>query len=117
MADHSPSRPLLARIALVVLLLCAIVSVRACGPAARARIPRGGRSCAPSRGERARAVAAARDTIARLRARAQRLSRFSRLRGGFEVRTEDRDSLSLHDGGLVGFDCTGRMTMIWLDGG
>ena len=36
---------------------------------------------------------------------------------GVEIRTEDNDGLSIHDGGLAAFDCAGRFTFLWLDGG
>jgi hypothetical protein len=36
---------------------------------------------------------------------------------GVEIRTEDNDSLSTNDGGLAAFDCAGRLTFLWLDGG
>jgi hypothetical protein len=59
----------------------------------------------------------ARDTISRLRARTQRTSHIVQLPTGTDVRTEDTDPTSLHDGGIVGFNCTGKITLVWLDGG
>lgn len=57
------------------------------------------------------------DTIATLRARTQRVRSFTLNARGLEIRTEDNDSLAGHDGGLAAFDCTGRLTFLWLDGG
>jgi hypothetical protein len=57
------------------------------------------------------------DTIAQLRGRSQRVTRFARSSKGVEVRTEDVDPLADHDGGLVAFDCARRVTFLWLDGG
>lgn len=57
------------------------------------------------------------DTIATLRARSQRVRTFTIDARGVEIRTEDRDALSGHDGGLAAFDCAGRLTFLWLDGG
>ena len=60
----------------------------------------------------------ARDTVARLRARPQLVTRIAPVRtGGLELRTEDSSPGALHDGGLVTFDCAGRVTLVWLDGG
>jgi hypothetical protein len=57
------------------------------------------------------------DTIATLRVRTQRVQRISWTPTGVEVRTEDTDPWSVHDGGLAAFDCAGRLTFLWLDGG
>jgi hypothetical protein len=57
------------------------------------------------------------DTIATLRARTQRVQRIAWTPTGVEVRTEDADPVSAHDGGLAAFDCAGRLTFLWLDGG
>ena len=117
MTDRSAFRRAVARVAVGVLLCCAIASVRACDSPSRWSL-RGRRSgCVAARRDSVRTMHAARDTIARLRARAQHVTRFAPVRSGVDVRTEDVDTLALHDGGLVGFDCTGRVTMVWLDGG
>jgi hypothetical protein len=57
------------------------------------------------------------DTIGDLRSRSQRVKSYSWTSHGLEVRTEDNDSLAAHDGGLAAFDCAGRLTFLWLDGG
>lgn len=72
--------------------------------------------CEPT-ADTARLGQVARDTIAKLRGRAQFVRRVTPLREGMSVRTEDTDSSSIHDGGLVSFGCDGRVTEIWLDGG
>lgn len=63
-------------------------------------------------------ASAARDTIARLKGRAQRVSEITPVpAGGIAVRTEDADSTAFHNGGAVSFDCARRVTSVWLDGG
>ncbi len=57
------------------------------------------------------------DTIATLRGRSQQVRSFFVNAHGVEIRTEDNDGLSIHDGGLAAFDCAGRFTFLWLDGG
>jgi hypothetical protein len=75
-------------------------------------------ACAAGALDTAKLVVLARDTLARLRARPQRVNRISAATtGGLELRTEDTTPGSLHNGGLVAFDCTGRITLVWLDGG
>jgi hypothetical protein len=74
-------------------------------------------ACALTERDSGRIARLAADTLGDLRARGQRVTRFSRTPGGVEVRTEDDDSLSAHDGGLAAFDCSGRLTFLWLDGG
>src|SRR5690349_19523235 len=99
-----------------VILLCSIAAslrMRHRGAAAY-RAPPG---CAAAEHDSLRLVGIAADTIAALRARSQRVKSYSWTPNGFEVRTEDNDSLSTHDGGLAAFDCTGRLTFLWLDGG
>jgi len=73
-------------------------------------------SCAARR-DSSRLARIATDTIAALRARGQRVKTYSWSLAGLEVRTEDDDPLSAHDGGLAAFDCAGRLTFLWLDGG
>lgn len=110
------SRRALWRTAAVVLALCAIASLRGCSGGGRRRAIRAAAGC-PAPRDSALMAAVARDTIARLRGRPQYLRRLERTPTGVEVRTEDPDSLSIHDGGLVSFDCAGRVTAVWLDGG
>ena len=74
-------------------------------------------SCRSSMQTRRIELASARDTLAALRGRAQRVAWFRDVADGIEVRTEDADALSFHDGGLVAFDCRAHMTIVWLDGG
>ena len=74
-------------------------------------------ACAAADRDSARLAYVAVDTISELRARRQRMRRFTRTPDGIEVRTEDDDPLAAHDGGLAAFDCMGRLTFLWLDGG
>jgi hypothetical protein len=74
-------------------------------------------SCRAAEHDSVRLARLAVDTIAYLRARRQHVRRFSWTPNGIEVRTEDDDTLAAHDGGLAAFDCTGRLTFLWLDGG
>lgn len=59
----------------------------------------------------------AEDTIRRLRGTPQRVSRVRMRPWGVRVRTEDASATAMHDGGLVVFDCAGRVSHVWLDGG
>jgi hypothetical protein len=74
-------------------------------------------ACLATERDSARLASIAIDTIGDLRARRQRVRRYSRTQEGIEVRTEDDDPLSPHDGGLAAFDCAGGLTFLWLDGG
>lgn len=76
-----------------------------------------GAACSSAGRDSAELARFATDTIGRLRDRPQRVSRFTASPDGFEVRTEDDDPLSAHDGGLAAFDCAGRLSLLWLDGG
>lgn len=105
----------LAWAALVVLLCSVVASLRV---RHRARpLPLAKAACVAAEHDSLRLVRLATDTIGDLRARSQRVRRYSWTRNGVEVRTEDNDSLSAHDGGLAAFDCAGRLTFLWLDGG
>jgi hypothetical protein len=73
--------------------------------------------CIAAQPDSVRLARIAADTIGALRARRQHVRRYSRTPDGIEVRTEDDDTLSAHDGGLATFDCAGRLTFLWLDGG
>lgn len=74
-------------------------------------------ACAMAPPDSVRVARIAIDTIATLRGRSQRVRFFIVDSRGVEIRTEDNDSLSTHDGGLAAFDCAGRFTFLWLDGG
>lgn len=74
-------------------------------------------SCDAAERDSVRLARIATDTIGDLRARSQKVKSFTWTRDGVEVRTEDNDTLSAHDGGLAAFDCAGRLTFLWLDGG
>jgi len=103
----------LAWVALVVLLCSVVASLRMRGrsrPVRRA-------ACTLAPADSSRVARMAVDTIATLRARSQRVRTFTIDVRGVEIRTEDNDSLSTHDGGLAAFDCAGRLTFLWLDGG
>lgn len=102
--------------AVFVVLLCSVVA------SLRMRHRRGApgvtlAACAVTERDSVRLARVATDTIADLRARSQRVKRFTRRSGGIEIRTEDTDPLSAHDGGLAAFDCAGHLTFLWLDGG
>jgi hypothetical protein len=73
--------------------------------------------CSEGSRDSVRVARLATDTIASLRARTQRVERIAWTPTGVEVRTEDVDPRSVHDGGLAAFDCAGRLTFLWLDGG
>jgi len=115
MMKRARLRRRLAWAAFVVLLCSVVASLRMHhrGPAAsRARA-----RCAAAEHDSLHLAGIAVDTIAALRARSQVVRSYSWTPNGLEVRTEDNDSLSAHDGGLAAFDCTGRLTFLWLDGG
>lgn len=116
MTERTTAHRSLAKAAAVVLLCSAIASVRACS-FTRGHPATAASACSAVLRDSATLASEARDTIARLRARSQRVTRFRPMPDGAEVRTESRDSLSIHAGGLVGFDCAGGVTMVWLDGG
>jgi hypothetical protein len=99
----------------VVLLCSVLASLRMHRREALAVTPPS--ACAATDHDSLRLARVAIDTIAHLRARPQHVRRYSRTPDGIEVRTEDDDSLAEHDGGLAAFDCTGRLTFLWLDGG
>ena len=61
--------------------------------------------------------AAASDTIARLKSRAQVIVEVDPVKGGVSIRTEDADSAAFHNGGAVSVDCARHVTSVWLDGG
>jgi len=73
--------------------------------------------CSYDRADTVALAAAARDTVARLKGRAQRVREITPLPGGAAFRTEDADSTAFHNGGAVSFDCARRVTSVWLDGG
>jgi hypothetical protein len=102
----------------LVVLLCSVVASlhmqRRTALAAAAAEPT---SCRAARLDSVRLARLAVDTITELRAHPQHVRRFSRTPNGIEVRTEDDDALAAHDGGLAAFDCTARLTFLWLDGG
>lgn len=74
-------------------------------------------SCSYSREDTLALAAAARDTVGRLKSRAQRVSEIVPVGGGISFRLEDADSNAFHNGGAVSFDCARRVTSVWLDGG
>lgn len=99
-----------------VILLCSVVaSLRLYHRAGSSRAVAA--ACLAAERDSDRLARIAVDTIAALRARSQVVRRYSRTPNGLEVRTEDDDTLSAHDGGLAAFDCAGRLTFLWLDGG
>lgn len=104
----------LAWASLVVLLCSVVASLRMHRRSAATAVPT---ACRAARRDSVRDARIATDTIGVLRARRQHVRRFSSTPGGIEVRTEDDDTLSAHDGGLAAFDCAGRLTLLWLDGG
>lgn len=105
----------LAWVALVVLLgsVGASLRIRHRNPAPASS----GAACVPAGRDSVELARIATDTIGRLRARPQRVSRFAASPDGVEVRTEDDDPLAAHDGGMAAFDCAGRLGLLWLDGG
>jgi len=101
-------------VALAVLACSVVASLRIHRRPAAAAVAS---ACLASAQDSLRSVRTATDTIATLRGHRQHARRFSRTSNGVEVRTEDDDALSQHDGGLAAFDCSGRLTFLWLDGG
>jgi hypothetical protein len=99
--------------ALVVLLCSVVASIRMQGRPTTTVRP----ACDFTSSDSVRIVRFATDTIATLRARTQRVRSFEIDERGLEIRTDDIDSLSTRNGGLAAFDCTGRLTFLWLDGG
>ena len=99
-----------------LLLLASLVSL-GCERSAPA-VSRDAAACRADATDSAAYARVARDTIARLRAEPQTVVRITpSSTGGVELRTEDASPEAFHDGGLVAFDCTGRVTLVWLDGG
>ena len=74
-------------------------------------------ACSYTRADTLALAAAARDTVGRMKSRAQRISEITPVAGGIAFRTEDADSNAFHNGGAVSFDCAKRLTSVWLDGG
>jgi len=74
-------------------------------------------ACRLTRGDTLAIAALARDTIGRLKSRPQAVTLISAVPGGVSIRTEDADSTAFHNGGAVSFDCSKRVTSIWLDTG
>jgi hypothetical protein len=74
-------------------------------------------TCSLTRGDTVTMAALARDTIAHLKGRAQAVTLISPIREGISIRTEDADSAAFHNGGAVSFDCSMRVTSVWLDAG
>lgn len=99
-----------------VILLCSVVA-SLCMHRRTSRVAAAPPACLAAARDSVRLARIASDTIGDLRARSQRVRRFSWTQDGIEVRTEDDDPLSPHDGGLVAFDCAGGLTFLWLDGG
>lgn len=116
MIRRASLRRRLAWAALVILLCSVVVSVQLRRHRG-APLPTTTAECVAVQRDSARFAIFATDTIAALRARRQRVQRFTRSADGLEVRTEDDDPLAAHDGGLAAFDCAGRLTFLWLDGG
>jgi len=115
MLKRAALRRRLAWVAFVVLVCSVIASVRVRHRTSTLRRVPG--SCTAAEADSVLLVRVATDTIGDLRARGQRVKSYSWTSDGLEVRTEDSDPLSAHDGGLAAFDCTGRLTFLWLDGG
>lgn len=57
------------------------------------------------------------DTIEHLRDHVQHVEAVLQDSGGLVIWTEDTSRHTVHDGGRVGFDCSGRIRLVWLDGG
>ena len=92
-----------------------VVALAACErPASR---PRAVAGCPFTAADTTALAVSARDTIGRLKAHPQRITQLMPVAGGVAFRTEDVDSAALHNGGTVSFDCSKRVTMVWLDGG
>ena len=101
------------RTLLAVASLACVASCERPAPAPTSRAA----SCTYTRDDTLALAAAARDTIGRLKSRAQRVSEITPVAGGIAFRTEDADSNAFHNGGAVSFDCARRVTSVWLDGG
>ena len=86
-------------------------------PAPEARARARAVACSYARADTVALAAMARDTVARLKGRAQRVTEITPLPEGVAFRTEDTDSSAFHNGGAVSFDCAKRVTTVWLDGG
>lgn len=114
MTQRATLRRRLAWAALVVLLCSVVASLRLRHRSAAVMPPVG---CAGGGRDSVALSRLATDTVAELRARRQRVTHFTRSSRGVEVRTEDVDPFAEHDGGLAAFDCAGRLTFLWLDGG
>jgi septum formation inhibitor MinC len=96
--------------------LTALMGLTACDRgASHARAP--AVACSLTRGDTVAMAAQARDTVARLKGRAQAVTLISPIRSGVSIRTEDADSTAFHNGGAVSFDCSMRVTSVWLDMG
>ena len=115
MPERARLRRRLAVAAFVILLCSVVASLRMHRHTSRAHAASA--ACLAAERDSARLAQIATDTIADLRARGQRVRRYSWTQDGIEVRTEDDDPLSAHDGGLAAFDCAGGLTFLWLDGG
>jgi len=102
----------LAWTALVVLLCSVVASIRV---RERSTVLRP--ACRTGGEDSVRIARLATDTIATLRGRTQRVRTFESNSRGIEIRTDDSDSLATRNGGLAAFDCTGRLSFLWLDGG
>ena len=74
-------------------------------------------ACRLTRADTLAIATLARDTIGRLKSRPQAVTLISAVPGGVSIRTEDADSTAFHNGGAVSFDCSKRVTSIWLDTG
>ena len=99
-----------------VRLAFAVALIASCErPAPQSRAPAA--ACAYTRSDTLALAAAARDTVARLKGRTQRVEEITPVPGGIAFRTEDADSSAFHNGGAVSFDCAKRVTAVWLDGG
>lgn len=114
MSRRAALRRRLGWVALVVLACSVVASLRMHRRAAAAAVAS---ACRVAEQDSVRAARTATDTIATLRGHRQHVRRYSGMSNGVEVRTEDDDALSQHDGGLAAFDCSGRLTFLWLDGG
>lgn len=98
------------------MLLCSVVAslrIRYDNAASAGRVA----GCTGVDRDSVRLARVATDTIATLRGRSQRVKQVAWTPDGVEIRTEDSDPLAAHDGGLAAFDCAGRPTFLWLDGG
>jgi hypothetical protein len=99
-----------------VAVTVAVVLVAACErgtPEPRGRAA----ACPYTRADTLALAGVARDTVARLKGRAQQVTEITPIEGGVAFRTEDNDSSAFHNGGAVSFDCAKRVTSVWLDGG